>query len=76
MMPPSQDHKTRHSGNTGPNTGGMGAVCPYPVDAATSALCKDILQAAVDGMALDGVPFKGNDAQMGWDVAEQIILIK
>ncbi|XP_018023414.1 trifunctional purine biosynthetic protein adenosine-3 [Hyalella azteca] len=59
MMPPSQDHKTRYSGNTGPNTGGMGAVCPYPVDAATSALCKDILQAAVDGMALDGVPFKG-----------------
>ena len=30
MMPPVQDHKTLNEGNTGPNTGGMGVICPYP----------------------------------------------
>ncbi|KAF2348541.1 Phosphoribosylformylglycinamidine cyclo-ligase [Trinorchestia longiramus] len=59
MLPPSQDHKTRYSHNRGPNTGGMGAVCPYPLEDATAALCRDLLQATVDGMASDGTPFCG-----------------
>jgi phosphoribosylamine---glycine ligase len=31
LLPPTQDHKAVHDGDTGPNTGGMGTYCPAPV---------------------------------------------
>lgn len=57
----AQDHKRVGDGDTGPNTGGMGAYSPAPVmDAAMTARVMDeIIRPTVAGMASDGHPFKG-----------------
>ncbi|MGH8452987.1 MAG: phosphoribosylamine--glycine ligase, partial [Nevskiales bacterium] len=57
----SQDHKRVCDGDTGPNTGGMGAYSPAPVitpELHTRAL-REVMQATVDGMAAEGRPFTG-----------------
>lgn len=59
MMPPAQDHKTRFANNRGPNTGGMGAVCPYPVAPSTLKACQQILTKTMNGMTSEGYPFRG-----------------
>jgi phosphoribosylamine--glycine ligase len=60
-MLPAQDHKRVGDGDTGLNTGGMGAYCPAPL--ATPALreqvMREILQPIVDTMARLGSPFQG-----------------
>jgi phosphoribosylamine--glycine ligase len=60
-MVPAQDHKRIGDGDSGPNTGGMGAYAPAPLG--TPALCetvlRDILQPTVDAMARLGCPFQG-----------------
>ena len=57
----SQDHKMSHDGDTGKNTGGMGAYSPAPV--ITPELHNDVMQRIVyptiKGMADIGRPFKG-----------------
>ncbi|MBM3627841.1 MAG: phosphoribosylamine--glycine ligase [Alphaproteobacteria bacterium] len=57
----AQDHKRVGDGDTGPNTGGMGAYSPAPVvDAAMAARIMDeIVRPTVAGMRADGVPYKG-----------------
>ncbi|TCS60636.1 phosphoribosylamine--glycine ligase [Varunaivibrio sulfuroxidans] len=57
----AQDHKAAFDGDTGPNTGGMGAYSPAPVvDAAMQQRIMDtIITPAVQGMAKEGHPFKG-----------------
>ena len=57
----AQDHKAVHEGDTGPNTGGMGAYSPAPViDAAMEQVIMDtVIQPLIDGMAADGRPYKG-----------------
>jgi phosphoribosylamine--glycine ligase len=57
----AQDHKAVGDGDTGPNTGGMGAYSPAPiVDAAMQArVMEEIILPTVRGMAKDGYPFKG-----------------
>jgi len=57
----AQDHKRVGDGDTGPNTGGMGAYSPAPVlDAAMAArVMTEIVEPTVAGMQAEGRPFKG-----------------
>jgi phosphoribosylamine--glycine ligase len=57
----SQDHKRAYDGDKGPNTGGMGAICPSPnYTPALASLCMDtIFRPTVDAMRAEGRPFKG-----------------
>ena len=57
----AQDHKRAGDGDTGPNTGGMGAFSPPPaVDAAVSRqIMQTIVEPAIAGMAAEGRPFSG-----------------
>ncbi|HHQ13438.1 MAG TPA: phosphoribosylamine--glycine ligase [Chromatiales bacterium] len=57
----SQDHKARDNGDTGPNTGGMGAYSPAPVvtDEVSERIMREVMEPAVAGMAADGSPYTG-----------------
>lgn len=57
----SQDHKAALDGDTGPNTGGMGAYSPAPVvtDAVAERAITEVIRPTVDAMAADGRPFTG-----------------
>ena len=57
----SQDHKTRDEGDTGPNTGGMGAYSPAPVvdTPMFHRIMDEIIKPTVKGMAADGHPYTG-----------------
>ncbi|WP_339742955.1 phosphoribosylamine--glycine ligase [uncultured Maricaulis sp.] len=57
----AQDHKRVGEGDTGPNTGGMGAYSPAPI--ATPALIKTVMKTIIEptaaGLAAEGAPFQG-----------------
>jgi phosphoribosylamine--glycine ligase len=57
----AQDHKRVGEGDTGLNTGGMGAYSPAPVltPALEAVVMRNIIQPTVDGMAAEGCPFTG-----------------
>jgi phosphoribosylamine---glycine ligase len=57
----SQDHKRIGDGDTGPNTGGMGAYSPAPVvtPAVHARVMREIIKPTIDGMAAEGHPFTG-----------------
>ena len=61
VLDPTQDHKQAHEGDTGPNTGGMGAYCPTPVvdDALMRTIERDVLVQTVDALRRSGVDFQG-----------------
>ena len=60
-MATSQDHKRVGDGDTGPNTGGMGAYSPAPVvtPAVHTRIMREVIEPTVAGMAADGAPFTG-----------------
>ena len=57
----AQDHKRVGDGDTGPNTGGMGAYSPAPVMTPdmVERTMKEIIEPTMRGMAADGHPFSG-----------------
>ena len=57
----SQDHKRIGDGDTGPNTGGMGAYSPAPIvtPAIHAKAMREIILPTVRGMAADGIPYTG-----------------
>ena len=57
----SQDHKRIGDGDTGPNTGGMGAYSPAPVVTPNvhAKAMHEVILPTVAGMAKDGIPFTG-----------------
>jgi len=60
-LPAAQDHKPAHDGDTGPNTGGMGAYCPTPIVDADlmTKIESDVLVPVVHAMKRARRPFKG-----------------
>ena len=57
----AQDHKRAFDGDTGPNTGGMGAYSPAPVmtDELIAQTMAEIIEPTVRGMAARGTPYQG-----------------
>jgi phosphoribosylamine--glycine ligase len=57
----SQDHKARDDGDTGPNTGGMGAYSPAPVVTREihDRIMTEVMDRTVAGMRADGMPYTG-----------------
>jgi len=60
-MATSQDHKARDEGDTGPNTGGMGAYSPAPLvtDEIHQTVIDEVIRPTVEGMANEGHAFTG-----------------
>lgn len=60
-LPTAQDHKRAFDGDTGPNTGGMGAYSPASIVDATmeARIMREIVEPTLAGMAAEGAPFKG-----------------
>lgn len=57
----SQDHKAAYEGDTGPNTGGMGAYTPAPVVDVEmhDKIMQQIIYPTVKGLEADGLPYTG-----------------
>ncbi len=61
LLPDCRDHKRAFDGDLGPNTGGMGTICPSgSISAPLAALVKsDILDRFLAGIRADGLAFRG-----------------
>jgi phosphoribosylamine--glycine ligase len=57
----SQDHKRLLDGDTGPNTGGMGAYSPAPVitPAVHARVMREVINPTLAGMRAEGLPYTG-----------------
>ena len=57
----SQDHKAAYEGDTGPNTGGMGAYSPAPVvdQNCHNRIMSEVIKPTIHGLAADGLKYRG-----------------
>lgn len=60
-MASARDYKRAYDGDTGPNTGGMGAVSPSPheTEALRGEIMEKIIRPVAEGMASEGAPYSG-----------------
>lgn len=61
LMPPARDHKRVGEGDTGPNTGGMGAItAPGVLDRAThEQVVRQTVEPTLEGLRAEGLEFRG-----------------
>lgn len=61
LLAPAQDHKRIGEGDTGPNTGGMGAYAPAPLvtEDLMNQVCREVIEPTLEGMAREGCPYRG-----------------
>lgn len=61
VLPAAQDHKRVGEGDTGPNTGGMGAYAPTPLvnDEIYQKVEDRVIKPTLEGMKKEGAPFEG-----------------
>jgi len=61
VLPAAQDHKRIGDGDTGPNTGGMGAYAPTPLvnDEIYRKVEENVIKPTLEGMKQEGAPFEG-----------------
>ncbi len=61
ILPPAQDHKRLGEGDTGPNTGGMGAYCPVGIASETllERVRTQVFEPVLREVAAQGAPFEG-----------------
>jgi phosphoribosylamine--glycine ligase len=61
LLPAAQDHKRIGDGDSGPNTGGMGAYAPAPVvtPAVLARVEAEVVRPMLDGMRAEGQPYRG-----------------
>ncbi|MEK6543867.1 MAG: phosphoribosylamine--glycine ligase [Elusimicrobiota bacterium] len=60
FLPPMRDHKALLDGNKGPNTGGMGAVCPvFPDRKLWSSITGELANRLRAGLAKEGIRYQG-----------------
>ncbi|KLD97415.1 phosphoribosylamine--glycine ligase [Aliarcobacter butzleri] len=61
VLPAAQDHKRVGDGDTGPNTGGMGAYAPTPLvnDEIYKKIEERVIKPTLKGMQNEGAPFEG-----------------
>src|SRR5438874_1898724 len=61
LLPAAQDHKRLGEGDTGPNTGGMGAYCPVSIATAgmLERVRREVLEPAIRELAAQGATFQG-----------------
>jgi phosphoribosylamine--glycine ligase len=61
ILPPAQDHKRLGEGDTGPNTGGMGAYCPVGIASAAllGRVRTEVFEPVLREVAAQGAPYEG-----------------
>lgn len=61
LLPACADHKKSGKGDTGKNTGGMGAICPVPYadPSAMARIDREIVEPSFRGMAAEGIAYRG-----------------